>query len=267
MQSQSQFDLGIKNMKKLIFLTFSFCWLAFHFPLAAFAQETGLKISLSRDFGYSSGTGRIQGMFTIHVKGPENLTRVVFFMDGKPMGEDTEAPFKLQFDTGQFSLGEHVIRAVGTTSDGQELPSNEIRATFATPEESWQVGAAILVPVLGLVVGIMALTFVVSMVSARRRGALPLGMPRNYGLKGGTICPKCRRPFALHLFAFNLFTHVFDFCPHCGKWSLLRPLPNDLLRQAEATELTWERPGEAVRGMSEEEKLKKELDDSRYQGT
>jgi hypothetical protein len=80
-------------------------------------------LRLSRTFGYSSGTGDIQGTFTIGVSGPENLTRVIFYIDDEVMGEVVESPFVLRFRTGDYTLGVHTLKAVGYTSAGAELQS------------------------------------------------------------------------------------------------------------------------------------------------
>jgi hypothetical protein len=230
------------------------------------AQEAQISLHLGRDFGYSSGTGRIQGLFTLSASGPASLARVVFLMDGQSMGEDSEAPFKVQFDTSQYALGEHVISARGYTSDGAVIAANEIRATFTPADEGMKAAGAIALPVFGLILGVMLLSFVITMASARKKGSLPLGTPRNYGLWGGTICTKCGRPFAFHASRLKLLVGSLDFCPHCGKWSFLRPVPLAALRAAEAAELEWDKPAAEVQGISEEEKLRKEMDDSRYQG-
>ena len=60
------------------------------------------EIHMSRDFGYSSlGGGEIQGNFSIAYSGPANIERVVFLIDGEPMGEvDSEFPYILKFATG-----------------------------------------------------------------------------------------------------------------------------------------------------------------------
>lgn len=55
-----------------------------------------------------------------------------------------------------------------------------------------------------------------------------------------------------------------DRCPYCGKWSVVRSLPLAQLRQAEQAELEQARG--QIPEISEEERLKKELDDSRYLG-
>jgi DNA-directed RNA polymerase subunit RPC12/RpoP len=97
-----------------------------------------------------------------------------------------------------------------------------------------------------------------------KREELPLGAERKYGLRGGGICPKCKRPFALSLFSMNLGFSKLARCPYCGKMSAVRVQPLARLRQAERAEL--EQAEGQVPGISEEEKLKKELDDSKYQG-
>ena len=65
------------------FLVTSLLWLTILQPIPAQAQnnEDELLLSLSRDFGYSSGTGRIQGTFSMKASGPEDLERVVFYID------------------------------------------------------------------------------------------------------------------------------------------------------------------------------------------
>ncbi len=108
---------------------------AFLMVSPALAQSnSALVLRLSRDFGFSSGTGQIQGTFTIHVTGPANLTRVDFLIDGQQIGAVTRAPFNLQFTTSSFSLGSHTISAVGYTSDGQELHSPVVTAEFVSAE-------------------------------------------------------------------------------------------------------------------------------------
>jgi hypothetical protein len=100
-----------------------------------------------------------------------------------------------------------------------------------------------------------------------KKGRIPPGTQHNYGMRGGSICPKCKRPFPLHLYGLNMLTHKLDRCPHCGRWSLVRPLPLAQLRAAEETELALAQEKPQVEGMSEEEKLRKGLEDSRFDKT
>jgi len=228
------------------------------------AQSDELSISFSRDFGYSSGGGDIQGLFSIKVGGPDRLTKVSFYIDDIMIGEDTEAPFKLQFNTENFSLGEHDVYAVGTMSDGSELKTNVVRANFVSASEGTQAAVRILVPVLGLVVAAVLLAAVVPIVTGRKTIPLEPGTPRTYTM-GGAICPKCQRPFAIHLYGLNLGLGKFDRCPYCGKWSVVRRTSLQNLRAAEEAELTRAQETGQVPGMSEEEKLKKQLEDSKFQ--
>src|SRR3990172_11960521 len=233
-------------------------------PLA-FAQTTQeeLSLRLSRDFGFSSGSGKIQGAFSMSASRSQDLQRVAFYIDGESIGGVTQAPFRLRFSTGDYSLGAHTLSALGYTADRRELRSNEIRVQFVAAEEGWQAGIKIAIPLLAIVFGAMILSFVVPMVFNRGKAIqLPLGAPRNYGNIGGAICPKCKRPFGMHFYGLNLVAGKLDRCPHCGKWSLVRRASPGQLAAAESAELAQAGEGSLAPSMSEEEHLKRELADS-----
>lgn len=248
-------------MKKIILSIFIAALLLGVTIFYAYAQDDQISLSFSRDFGYAS-SGDIQGVFSFHVKGPDNLARVAFFIDDQKIGEDSEAPFSLQFSTDSYPLGEHTLSAIGYTSDGKELPSNQVHRQFVSADEGWKAAMGILVPVLGLVVAISLISIVGPMLMNRGKKT-PLGAQRNYGFSGGAICPKCGRPFAMNIFKLNLLVGSLDRCPHCGKFSVVRHASMAELRAAEAAELDGNQP--QIEGMSEEEKLKKELEGSKYQ--
>ena len=232
---------------------------------AALAQTEELTLSFSRDFGYSSGTGDIQGTFSMKVGGPADLARVEFYIDDTKIGKDIESPFRLQFTTDNYPLGLHEMFAIGYTADGREYRSKVVTANFVSADEGWQAAGKIAIPLISVVFGAILLSVVVPMLIGRgKREELPLGAERKYGLRGGGICPKCKRPFALHLWGLNLGFSKLDRCPYCGKWSAVRALSLAKLRQAERAEL--EQAEGQVPEISEEDKLKKELDDSKYQG-
>jgi len=227
---------------------------------------TPLVLRLSRDFGYSSGSGQIQGTFSIHVTGPANLARVDFLIDGKQIGEVRTAPFNLQFSTSSFALGSHTISALGYTTDGQELRTPDVTAEFVSADQGMKAAGRFVIPILvvaGLAVLLSALFPVLT--GRGKHVQLPPGEPRNYGLKGGGICPNCKRPFSFSILAPNLPFYRFDRCPYCGKWSLVRLASLNDLRKAEAAELEAAKAAQSIPAESEEEKLRKELDDSRYQ--
>jgi hypothetical protein len=250
----------MKKMRIAFLLALTFCLLAVS---VALAQSEGLTMSMSRDWGYGGFNGDIQGLFSMHVSGPDTLVKVEFYIDETKIGEDTEAPFALQFTTDTYGLGVHTMSAVGFTSDGQELRSNTITANFVPEQEV----SKFLIPVFGVVIlAILGSTLIPFLVTRNKKPVqLPLGEERSYGMGGGGICPKCKRPFALPFFSMNMGLSKYARCPYCGKWSAVRILSIAKLREAEKAELTWAQ-AEAPQ-VSEEDKLRKELDDSKYQNT
>jgi hypothetical protein len=234
-------------------------------PVSA-QQETGINLRLSRNFGFSSGTGRIQGQFTLKASGPANLQRVVFYIDDQELGEATNAPFNISFNTGSYSAMRHSLRAEGYTADGQQLQSNVINAQFITSAQAGQSTLRIIIPIAVVVVVAIALSALIPMLSTRgKTERLPLGSQRSYGMLGGAVCPKCGRPFSIHFWGINMLVGKLDRCPYCGKWSLVRRSSMADLRAAEQAELD-QATSEAIQSpLSEEEKLRKELDNSKYQ--
>lgn len=253
-------------MKKIHALLIAFIALALLVVPAGAQDEDELLLSLSRDFGYSSGTGKIQGTFTIKARGPDNLEKVIFYIDDQVLGEVTEAPFNLRFITDNYSLGPHVFSAVGYTTDGREIrTAGEYPAEFVSAEEGWQAGLAIAGPIFGIVILIMVISFISMFVSGKKLQNLPPGTPRSYGAAGGTICSKCKRPFARHVLAPNMLVGKLERCPYCGKWAIARAYPLEMLRTAEEAELQDAQKQGLAPVESEEEKLRKELEKSRYQ--
>ncbi|HEX7974801.1 MAG TPA: Ig-like domain-containing protein [Anaerolineales bacterium] len=238
-------------------------------PLAL-AQANTLSLRINRIMGYSSlSKGEIQGSFTMEATGPDSLQKVTFLIDGSPMAEVTQAPFKIRFDTGSYNLGVHTLSAVGTTSDGTELRTADYQTKFVTPQEGWQAGLKIAGPLI-LIILLATLIGMGGPLLLNRGKKLetPLGEQRNYGIRGGAICPQCRRPFVLPIFSMNLgLGSKLARCPYCGKVGLMRRSPLNKLRAAEAAELEGAQENGQVVGLSEEEKLRKELDDSRYQSS
>jgi hypothetical protein len=232
---------------------------------AVFAQEDGLKFSMSRDFGYGGGKD-IQGLFSMKVTGPESLVHVDFYIDDSVIFEDTESPYKVQFNTDNYPLGEHALYAIGYTSDNRELKTIIIHVNFVTAEDGWKAVGKIIVPLLAVVFGAILVAALIPVITGKRTVAKALGEPRVYPLGGG-ICPKCNRPFALHFWGLNMLLNKFDRCPYCGKWSMVRPISMDKLRAAEQAELILGKGQEQIVGETDDEKLKKELDDSKYQNT
>jgi hypothetical protein len=228
------------------------------------AQESELRLSLRKDWGFSMG-GQIQGLFTLSVKGPQDMTSVHFEMDGKEIAAVTQPPFALQFSTDQYDQGWHKLSATTQTTGGKTLQSNVINVEFLSAEAGWQTTQRILIPLAGVVLLALLLSTVGPFVMTRRRKAMfePGQGPRNYGISGGAICPKCRRPFARHLISPNLLVGKLERCPYCGKWSIAPAASPAALAEAEAAELEASKPD--VPDLNPEEKLRRQIEESRYQ--
>lgn len=229
----------------------------------ALAQGQTLNLSLSRDFGYGGFNGDIQGTFSLHASCPSTLTRVVFFIDDTQIGEATKAPFALQFVTDNYPLGTHSLYAIGYTSDGSQIQSTKITSIFVSASAGTQSTVKMVVIILALLLGATLLAAAVPVLTGRKTASLAPGTPRSY-LLGGAICPKCKRPFAFHIFGVRLLVARLERCPYCGRWSLVHYSSPQELRAAEQAELQSAQA--QVPGASAEEKLKKDLDDSKYQG-
>jgi hypothetical protein len=233
-----------------------------------YAQSTGqLQLGLSRDFGYGGFGNDIQGLFTIKVNNPPaDLAKVEFYIDTTLMGEDIQAPFNLQFNTDSYTLGVHKLSAIGYLTDGAQISSNVIQVQFVPAGAATGTVLKIVVPIVGLVVLVIVISYALPLILNKGKlSTVPPGTQRNYGIGGGAICPKCGRPFPLRMWFINMGPGKLDRCPYCGKWSYVHRSSLAELRAAEQAELAQAEPTDTTKRETEAEKLKKELDDSRFQ--
>ena len=259
----------LKHLSPPRFISIFLCLLGALGGLApfVFAQDSDeLRLSIRRDWGYGGGD-QIQGYFTLEALGPENLTAATFTIDDQVIGVVNTPPFKLQINTDAYPRGWHELAVIAATADGRTLTSASHRFEFVSAEAGWQAAQNIFsrvgLLIGGLLVVMLATQFLPSLLG-KKKAPLPLGATRNYGLKGGAICPKCQRPFSVHLMSFNFGPRYYDYCDHCGKWSLVRRATSEELRAAEQAELQLAQPQTPVAEESPEEKLKRQIDASRY---
>jgi hypothetical protein len=249
-------------MKKMLFTFLTVILLTLISVSVALDQTDQLILKMSRDWGYGGFNGDIQGLFSMRVTGPADLMRVEYYIDNTKIGEVDQSPFNLQFTTDDYPLGSHRLYAIGYSISGQEYRSNDISANFVPKQSSTKI----ILPVLGVILAATLLSTLVPLLVRRgKRLNIPMGSERVYGAGGGGICPNCHRPFTLPLFSAHLGFSRLAACPFCGKWSLVRIESIDKLREAEKAELEWVKP-EHPATIPEEDKLRKEIDDSKYQG-
>jgi hypothetical protein len=250
-------------MKKFLFAVLVAVLVSLFMVFGVFAQMSQLSLNMSRDWGYGGLNGDIEGLFSMHVSGPADLKRVDFFIDKTQIGELTKAPFNLQFNTDNYPLGSHQMYAVGFSTSGQQFRSNIITGNFVPKQSSLNF----ILPVLGIVVVAILLSVLLPfLINRGKRTSLALGTERKYGVSGGAICPNCHRPFTLPLLTAHVGFSKLAVCPFCGKLSLMKVESISTLREAEKAELESAKP-ENPSTISEDEKLRKEIDDSKYQSS
>ncbi len=209
---------------------------------------------------------RFRGNFRSSITGPADIASVTYLIDGQVMAEVNTQPFAFDFNTTQYPDGMHDLSAKVQTTSGQSFTTPSRQFEFASAAQESAFLRSILVPVFGgiglilvLVIGSQLLFF-----KKKTREDVPLGSPRNYGVSGGAVCPKCHRPFALNFLAFNVGIGKFTRCPFCGKWSIVRRSNPNQLRDAEAAELADAQPEKPLREKTEAEKMDDLLDESRF---
>ena len=223
------------------------------------AQEAALNLRLTRDFGYGGLDNRIQGRFSMHASGPDNLVEVRFRIDDAIINVDKEPPFRYQFETNDFDPGQHTMSATGLLADGREIQSQFIVRAFLSDDEANQQLQDFILPLIIVIGGITLLGVVGPLVLGRNKKHRP-GV---YGMAGGAVCPRCTMPFSRSTLAPNMLVGKLERCPHCGKWSIVPRASADALIAAEERLSGGDKPkGEAFE--SEEEKRKRLLDESRF---
>jgi hypothetical protein len=233
------------------------------FPV--FAQSE-LNLTVHKTFGYNAGS-KIRGTFEMRASGPTDLASVTFWIDDRMVGEVNAPPFVIQFKTSVYANGWHDLRAVGMTAGGQSIGSPSRRFEFLSADQETAGIQSIIIPMIGLVGAIVLVGMGVTFFSARgkSKSSVPLGQHREYGILGGTICPRCQRPFPLHWWSVNVsLVGRYDRCENCGKWSLVHHRPADELAQAEAAEARMDLAQLPQQPSSPEDELRQRLDESRY---
>lgn len=254
-------------MKLVKLLLIIACILAL--PGAVSAQDVEYRLDLRRDFGYGAGSN-VRGNFTNRIHGPEeNIASVTFMIDDQVMAEVTQPPFEFKYHTSIYPAGWHDMTAVVTTKDGRDVVTPVVRVNLLSAEQESQSMRNIFIPILVILLVVTLGGMGAQMLFVRRSGLPAPGAPRKYGFKGGAICPRCGRAYPIHFFSINLIGGVVDRCDYCGKVAFVRARSRAELDAAVAAEMRaagdseYALPG-AHSEMSDEERAKKRLDDSRY---
>jgi hypothetical protein len=259
----------MKNSKKifLALLLVAGITLSFAAPVLAQTQAPAeYRLNLNRDFGFGAGAN-IRGLFSLNVVGPEGYTSVSYYIDGNLMATVPADPFKFQFNTSQYDFGWHDLNAEVTASNGSVFTTPARHVNFVDSAVESQAMKNILFPIFG-VLGVIILIIVIAQVVVFRNRtgkSTEPGLQRNYGIMGGAICSKCGRPTPRHIWGMNIMVGKLDRCENCGKWSIMRAMPLDMLRAAEEAEKASDEKANKVVEKSADEQLKEMLEKSKYE--
>jgi hypothetical protein len=151
---------------------------------------------------------------------------------------------------------------------GLLLLAAPLTASAAPWQNSDASGPTLTVTLVIISFGVVAL--VARNVLVRPAKPAPLGSSehRDYGSVGGAVCRSCGLPFARNFLDLNLLGGKLTRCPHCGKLAILSAATPDQLYAAEDLErrtLGGTIPAAAPAPVSEEEKLRRRIEDSRYE--
>ena len=234
--------------------------------ITAQAQQADYRLNVSRTFGYGNGS-QIRGTFTLSVVGPGIIKTVSYMIDDQLIAETTGTPFSYTFQTTQYPDGWHDLSAIIKLDDGTKITTPTRRFNFVSAEQETSGMAGIIVPLVGGIVLVLLGVVAFQTIVLRRKplSTLPLGASRNYGLRGGAICPHCHRPYGIHWWAVNVgFRNRYDRCEFCGKWSIVRPLGRAELEAAENAELEQAQLEPHIQTKTDQDRLKEMIDDSRF---
>jgi hypothetical protein len=249
------------KMKNKILALFIILVLLFPTPALAQDETPGLTLTLTRDFGYGGFGGDIQGTFSMKATGPDDLVEVQFYIDDLLIGTDTEAPFRIQFNTDGYKPGLHTLSALGVLADGSEIQSNQFVREFLSGDKALGTTLDILIPLLAIIIGISVIGVVAPMLLGKKGKQRPIG---EYSAAGGAVCPRCGFPYSRHILSINILLGKLERCPHCGKLAIVRRATPDALAAAEERWRADQEKGVKDISKDEEESLRKALEDSRF---
>jgi hypothetical protein len=230
----------------------------------ASAQAEDYSVHLRRNFGYGGGAN-IRGTFTISLAGDETtVANVVFLIDGESMAAVSEAPFSFRFRTDDYGVGTHRLWAEYSLLDGTGGTTAAVQYNFVSAEAEREQMTTILIGIGGSTIVVLVIVALIQGTLFGKKGHRhEPGEPRQYGILGGTVCPKCGRPFSRHMWALKLVVGRLDRCENCGRWVMTTRATAAELEAAEARERAELAADEDVAAVTDPERDQL-LDDTRY---
>jgi hypothetical protein len=147
----------------LVFLSM-FCLVLVLSCFAATAKATpSLSLSWYKDNGYGMGND-IGGYFTVNTNVSPDVVYVEFYIDNELQLNDTDTPFSWSFNTGNYTLGTHAIKAIAYDAMG-------ITATAVAERNFVEYSTNFLIIIIVIVVMVLAVSLVAALVWAKKKEA------------------------------------------------------------------------------------------------
>lgn len=122
-----------------------------------------LRLSWYKDNGYGMGND-IGGYFTVNTEISPDVVYVEFYVDNELQLNDTVAPFSWSFNTGNYTLGTHAIKAIAYDSAG-------VTATAVAERNFVEFSTNFLVIIFVIVVVVLAVSLVAVLLYAKKKDA------------------------------------------------------------------------------------------------
>lgn len=122
-----------------------------------------INLSWYKNNGYGMGVD-IGGQWTITAVASSDVTSVEFYLDNNLQQKDTSAPFTWSFNTADYSLGTHTIKAVAFNVEGQTVMT-QVERNFV------EYSMNLFWVIIGVVVAVLAISVIVAVYRIKKSGA------------------------------------------------------------------------------------------------
>jgi hypothetical protein len=143
-----------------MFLFLAFAATVLLSPLAI--AKPSIDLSFYKDNGYGFGDN-IGGLWTATAHVSSDVQYVEFYLDNQLQQNDTSTPFTWQFDTSNYTSGQHALKAVAYDSQG-ETAFQQVQRNFQ--ETSTEAITTIIIAITAVIIVVVVL--VVAWLSLRR---------------------------------------------------------------------------------------------------
>ena len=134
--------------------------LVFMLPCFLVAAAPSVSLSLYKNNGYGMGND-MNGVWTVNTAVSPEVSYVEFYLDDQLQQNATSTPFSWQFDTANYTLDTHTIRAVAFDSAGESATA-QVKRNFVGFPVTFVVG------IIGTIVAGLTIALVVSVYRIRK---------------------------------------------------------------------------------------------------